>query len=117
MKAYEAAVLAEVLLGRAEEPAVVRVGGDMEEVDIDGEVFTTQNGPWLYRYSDSFRDAIAELDPSSTNSVIDRWLRIADRTEVRTSSDEVYEWFLPLMIALARRARRRGESVFAWESL
>jgi len=110
---HSVGLLANILRSGAceDEPKLLRAG-DLPSLDVDDELLDECEGPWLYRYSDAFRDRLALVSSEAVAGLLQEWAR----ADTRVSAD-AYEWLLPKLIALCSRARARGEALFAWQSL
>jgi hypothetical protein len=72
-------------------------------------------GPWVHDLGTAFRDSLADADDSQLPEVSEKWQSI----------EELQGWDAPAwsleviesVVALARRAREAGESIYCWACL
>jgi hypothetical protein len=83
---------------------------DFVDVAVGGE-----DGPWITELPAQLRDALADSDDGRLRDTAQQWVR-TEEFGLPTSADDVLP-FLREFIALARRARDRGELLYCWSCL
>jgi hypothetical protein len=90
---------------------------ELPQADFGDVAVGGQDGPWITELPAPLRDALADTDSDDgrLRDTAQQWVR-TEEFGLPTTADEVLP-FLRGLIALARRARDRGELLYCWSCL